>query len=215
MPREDRELAAGSSWSDRLLALGSAGHRVAQQHDNHTLIVALSLPTREFAAALIASGWQTAVSEQLSFAAELLRMHDQESAPITVTQRDGLLVLGSKRRIVRDLETIWDRQADQTLARRIVQTPHAAAIVHSRLPPDGLSPSIGCVIVDGDAPLLDLAYIDAPVVICLLDRTAPRHPGFDTLINLYRNQGKRRSTPSALGWIPPAGVEAFAFGRAL
>ncbi|MFI7252803.1 hypothetical protein [Micromonospora chalcea] len=67
------------------------------------------------------------------------------------------------------------------------------------------------VILDGSGAIKHLAEIEAPVVICVLDRSVGDETGAEIVTQLRNTRGEPLSLSNDLGWHPPPGVEALAF----
>ena len=71
------------------------------------------------------------------------------------------------------------------------------------------------MILDGNGAVKYLAEIEAPVVICVLDRSVADETGAEIVTQLRNSRGEPVSLSGDLGWQPPAAVEALAFTVAL
>lgn len=81
-----------------------------------------------------------------------------------------------------------------------------------RLP---LSNEFQAVILDGNGAIKFLGEIDAPVVICVLDRSVSDETAAEMVIQLRNTRGEPLSPAADLGWHGPKGVESLAFTVAL
>lgn len=77
---------------------------------------------------------------------------------------------------------------------------------HLPLPKD-----LNAVILDGNGAVTHLGEIEAPVVICVLDRSVADETAAELVAQLRNTRGEPVSLSNDLGWAPPAGVEALAF----
>lgn len=84
----------------------------------------------------------------------------------------------------------------------------ASARLADQLPlPKGLN----AVILDGSGAIKYLGEIEAPVVICVLDRSVADETGAELITQLRNTRGEPLSLSRDLEWSPPEGVEALAF----
>jgi hypothetical protein len=88
--------------------------------------------------------------------------------------------------------------------------PSARFAEHLPLPGD-----IRAAILDGTGAIMSLTQVEAPVVICILDRSVADETAAEMVIQLRNSRGEPLSLNEDLAWRPPAGVEALAFTVAL
>lgn len=88
--------------------------------------------------------------------------------------------------------------------------PSARLADHLPLPRD-----LKAVILDGNGAIRYLGEIEAPVVICVLDRSVADETAAELLTQLRNTRGDPLSLKGDLGWPTPGGVEALAFTVAL
>lgn len=67
------------------------------------------------------------------------------------------------------------------------------------------------VILDGNEAIKYLGEIEAPVVICVLDRSVADDTAAEMVTQLRNTRGEPLSPSGDLGWSPPSGVEVLAF----
>ncbi len=85
---------------------------------------------------------------------------------------------------------------------------YAAARVSDHLPLPG---DIRSVILDGSGAIKYVAEVEAPIVICILDRSVADETAAEIAVQLRNSRGEPISLKEDLGWHPPAGIEALAF----
>lgn len=288
------------SWIGPLLALGSRAARHSRKASGRQLVIAVSVPRRDYAAALIGCGWVLAseapvLAEPLETLREMkpgqpLRAVNSHQV-ITGTfsslneavqppraqfagsgwRVDGIRALAplvaeleQPERALRpepgsvehmaQLDLAWDaRLALPTADLAIVGTmtwlkedfearlgrendnfppsaigsllmpkvgrvatwftrlyPSARLADHLPLPQD-----LSAVILDGNGAIKYLAEIEAPVVVCVLDRSVGDETAAELVTQSRNTRGEPLSLSDDLGWRPPAGVEALAFTVAL
>lgn len=293
------DLGHGARWIGPLLALGTRAARHSRKLSGRQLIIAVSVPKRDFAAALIGCGWILA-SEAPALPEPLDTLRGfQAGQPLRVVTRreviadffssldetahpprahfarsawrvDGIRTLapltdleqpersprrepGSVERMA-GLDLEWDaRLAKPTADLAIVGTAtwlkedfHAyLGREGSELPPTAiesllmakvarvatwyttlyssarladhlpLPQEMRTVILDGNGAIRYLAEIEAPVVICILDRSVADETAAELVIQIRNTRGEPVSLGQDLGWRPPDGVEALAFSVAL
>jgi len=78
-----------------------------------------------------------------------------------------------------------------------------------------LPKDLKAVVLDGNGGIKYLAEVETPVVICILDRSVADETAAELLVQLRNTRGEPVATREAIGWSPPAGVEALAFTVAL
>lgn len=81
---------------------------------------------------------------------------------------------------------------------------------HLPLPHD-----LSAVILDGAGAIKHVAEVEAPVVICILDRSVADETAADMVVQLRNSRGEPLSLQDDLAWCPPAGIEVLAFTVAL
>lgn len=74
---------------------------------------------------------------------------------------------------------------------------------------------VNAVILDGNGAIKYLTEIEAPVVICVLDRSVADEVAAEMVVQIRNTRGEPVSLAEDLGWRPPAGVEALGFTVAL
>ena len=89
---------------------------------------------------------------------------------------------------------------------------HASATLADKLP---LADDVNAVVLDGNGAIKYLTEIEAPVVICVLDRSVGDETAAEMVVQLRNTRGEPISLADDLGWCPPAGVEAMAFTVAI
>ncbi|WP_239657220.1 hypothetical protein [Mycobacterium riyadhense] len=89
---------------------------------------------------------------------------------------------------------------------------YASAKLAEQLP---IPEDVIAVILDGNGAIKYLVEIEAPVVICVLDRSVADETAAELVIQLRNTRGEPLSLSGDIGWRPPAGVEALAFTVAL
>jgi hypothetical protein len=89
---------------------------------------------------------------------------------------------------------------------------YASAKLADQLP---IPEDVVAVILDGNGAIKYLVEIEAPVVICVLDRSVANETEAELVIQLRNTRGEPLSLSGDIGWCPPAGVEALAFTVAL
>lgn len=78
-----------------------------------------------------------------------------------------------------------------------------------------LSKALKAVILDGNGAIRYLGEIEAPVVICVIDRAVADETASELITQLRNTRGEPLSLHDDLGWPAPGGVEALAFTVAL
>lgn len=74
---------------------------------------------------------------------------------------------------------------------------------------------VRAAILDGAGAIKHVAEIEAPVVICILDRSVADETAAEMVVQLRNSRGEPISLDQDLRWNPPAGIEALAFTVAL
>lgn len=77
---------------------------------------------------------------------------------------------------------------------------------HLSLPSD-----IRAAILDGGGAVKHLMDVEAPVVVCILDRSIADEAAAETVVQLRNSRSEPMSLRDEFGWRPPAGIEALAF----
>lgn len=85
---------------------------------------------------------------------------------------------------------------------------YAAARFADHLPLPG---DIRSAILDGSGAIKYLAEVEAPIVICILDRSVADETAAEIAVQLRNSRGEPISLKEDLDWHPPAGIEALAF----
>lgn len=85
---------------------------------------------------------------------------------------------------------------------------YASARLPDHLP---LPKDIRAAILDGSGAVKYVAEIEAPVVVCILDRSVADETAAEMVIQLRNSRGEPISLKEDLRWRPPAGIEALAF----
>ncbi len=282
-------------WIGPMLAMGTRAARYHRTLSNVQLVIALSVPIRDFAAALIGCGWvlasdapalpapletlremepgrplravnsshvvtgrfsmldEAASSPQALFAGRKWRVDgiralapldeldssERESRPepgsiehlarldLTWDARlaypaADLAIVGTLKWLEQDLDAYLAIDADVLTPSsiRVMLKPKearvatwytrlfASARLADQLPlPKGLN----AVILDGSGAIKYLGEIEAPVVICVLDRSVADETGAELITQLRNTRGEPLSLSRDLEWSPPEGVEALAF----
>lgn len=293
---ESRAVSGQSApWIGPLLALGARASRYAGRAPGRQLVVALSVPSRDFAAALVGCGWVLA-SEGPTLAAPLTTLRSLEpgvsvravnsnfvvagsfvSLDETVTpararfagsywQVNGIEALAAIERLDEPRKSARPEvgsigklaHVDSEWAARLAAPSADLAIVGTASWLDGdfdawitragdsltpscirdlLLPDLGpvatwftriyssarlpeqlplpadlrCVILDGFGAIKYLGEVEAPVVICILDRSVADDTAAEIVVQLRNTHGEPVLVQGDLGWRVPAGVEAVAF----
>lgn len=74
---------------------------------------------------------------------------------------------------------------------------------------------VRAVILDGAGAIKHLAEVEAPVVICILDRSVADETAAEMVVQLRNSRGEPVALQEELRWNTPAGIEALAFTVAL
>lgn len=286
-------------WIGPLLALGTRAARYSRKSTDRQMVIALSVPKRDFAACLIGCGWVLASEAPiLKEPLETLREMEPGQPLRAVNSRqvitgtfsyldervqppragfagsawrvDGIRAIapidnvdqperavrpapGSVERMAR-LDLAWDARLakpaadlaivgtlawlkedfEAHLARESTLLPSTsigsvlmpkssrAATWYTRIYPSArladflpIPQDVTAAILDGSGAIKYLAQIEAPVIICVLDRSIADETAADLVIQLRNTRGEPLSLSSDLGWQPPTGVEALAFTVAL
>jgi hypothetical protein len=85
---------------------------------------------------------------------------------------------------------------------------YASARFAEQLP---LPTDVRAVILDGAGAIKYLAEIEAPAVICIVDRSVADETAAEIVVQMRNTRGEPLSIVGDLGWRAPAGVEALAF----
>ncbi|MGL5824425.1 MAG: hypothetical protein ACRCYU_06260 [Nocardioides sp.] len=78
-----------------------------------------------------------------------------------------------------------------------------------------LPTDLNVVVLDGNGAVQSIGEIEAPVVICVLDRSVADETAAEVVTQFRNTRGEPLSLSEDLGWQSPAGVEALAFTAAL
>lgn len=89
---------------------------------------------------------------------------------------------------------------------------YSSAKLAEKLP---LPADVRAVILDGAGATKYTDTIEAPVIICVIDRSVADETPAETLVQTRNTRGEPLSLADDLGWRPPAGVEGLAFTVAL
>lgn len=89
---------------------------------------------------------------------------------------------------------------------------YASARFSDHLP---LPRDVCAAILDGAGAIKYVAEVEAPVVICILDRSVADETAAEMVVQLRNSRGEPVSLDEDLRWNPPAGIEALAFTVAL
>lgn len=289
----------GADWIGPMLALGTRAARYHRGSGDRQLVITVSVPKREFTAALIGCGWVLA-SEAPALSAPLDTLRGMEPGqPLRAVNSRSVIAgafssldetvrppqaqfAGSRWRVdgiralaalaepatpereprpdpgsvehMAGLHLAWDARlalpaADLALAGtlkwlqedfdaylakesdvlppssiRSLLKPRsaraatwytrlfAAARLADNLP---LPKDLNAVVLDGNGAIRYLGEIEAPVVICVLDRSVSDETAAELIVQLRNTRGEPLSLSDDLGWSPPGGVEALAFTVAL
>lgn len=286
-------------WIGRLLALGSRAARHSQKAVGRQLVIVVSVPRRDYAAALIGCGWVlaseapvlaepletlremkpgqslravnsqqviagifTSLNEavrppQAQFAGSKWRVDgiraiapfaDIDQPERTPRPEPGsiehmarldlawdarlalpaadLAIVGTMTWLAKDFEANLGRENDgwpPSVIRSVLmpKSPRAAtwftrvyasARLAENLP---IPKDVNAVVLDGNGAIKYLTEIEAPVVICVLDRSVADETAAEMVVQLRNTRGEPISLAEDLGWWPPAGVEGLAFTVAL
>jgi hypothetical protein len=78
-----------------------------------------------------------------------------------------------------------------------------------------LPTNVRAAILDGAGAIKHVAEVEAPIVICILDRSVADETAAEMVVQLRNSRGEPISLEEDLRWKPPAGIEALAFTVAL
>lgn len=289
----DRGRAA--PWIGPLLALGTRASRYKSKLDGQQLIIAVSVPKRDFASALIGCGWtlaskppeltepllllrtlvpgqpiravtshqvisgrfssldENARPPRVNFGGSSWRVDSIRAvAPLLEAEEPArcprptpgsvehmahlnstwderlakpaadLAIVGIETRLREDTESYLSREDDRlppTAIKNLLMPKggraatwstrlYASAKLADSLP---LPKELKCVILDGTGAIKYLMEIEAPVVVCVLDRSVANETAAELIIQVRNTRGQPVSPADHLGWSPPSGVEALAF----
>lgn len=282
-------------WLGSLLALGARVSRFARGLSGRQLVVAITVPRRDFAAVLISCGWVlTSDSPSLDqplttlrnlqpgdpvrivsgkhIVADFFWALDEEAEPprarfggvarsidsiravvaledLEEPRRSRRPEPGSVERMAR-MDRDWDARlampaADLALVGTMtwLEEDMQVALAHEAAPSDStpmrslllpwnpkaatwythtfssarlpeslpLPRGINAAILDGNGATKFVAEIEAPVVICVLDRSVADETASELLVQLRNTRGEPLSLATDLGWPVPHGVEALGF----
>jgi hypothetical protein len=133
-----------------------------------------------------------------------------------------LAIVGTSTWLSEDFEAHLARENDQLPSSRIgsllmpksersatwFTRVYASARFAEQLP---IPKDLIAVILDGNGAVKYLAEIEAPVVVCVLDRSVADETAAELVTQLRNTRGEPLSISSDIGWPPPSGVEALAF----
>lgn len=289
------EPGLAAPWIGRLVALGTRAARHSRNSSSRQLVIALSVPKRDFAAALIGCGWVLAseapilpeplevlremsagqplraVNSSQVITGKFLSLDEQAKPPRARFAGSAWMVAsiralapiddfdgpgraprpepGSVERMAQ-LDKAWDARLvmpaadlaivgtltwlnddfEASLARE--NDPLPSSRIGSVLMPKGersatwftrvyastrfadqlpIPKDVTAVILDGNGAVKYLTEIEAPVVICVLDRSVADETAAELVTQLRNTRGELLSLSGDLGWAPPSGVEALAF----
>lgn len=138
-----------------------------------------------------------------------------------------LAIVGTAEWLKEDSSACLTKEDDEDLERSSIgsvllpRTPKAATwctrILSAMSLPDRLPllAALKAVILDGNGAIKWLPDIEAPVVICVLDRSRADEATEEVVLQLRNTRGEPLSLSKDLGWTPPGGVEALGFTVAL
>lgn len=137
-----------------------------------------------------------------------------------------LAIVGSLKWLELDFDAYLTKEGDDLVPSsiRALLKPKAtkAATWYTRLYPSArladhlpLPKDLSAVILDGNGAIGYLGEIEAPVVICVLDRSVADETAAEVVTQLRNTRGEPLSLGDDLGWPTPGGVEALAFTVAL
>lgn len=138
-----------------------------------------------------------------------------------------LAIVGTAEWLEEDSSACLTKENDEDLERSSIgsvllpRTPKAATwcthILSAVSLPDRLPllAALKAVILDGNGAIKWLPDIEAPVVICVLDRSRADEATEEVVLQLRNTRGEPLSLSKDLGWTPPGGVEALGFTVAL
>ncbi|MEZ7628299.1 hypothetical protein O3654_04680 [Pauljensenia sp. 20925_1_91] len=293
-----------AEWIGRLVALGARAARYIQAANSRQLVIAVSVPRRDFAAVLIGCGWLLASAKpELPLPLDTLRKLERgqwvravnkdkvrvgsfawldesgdtpkahfagmtcavdkvralsEIGEWEILDRDtcsqdrpepgsmarmggldliwdawlarpaaDLAIIGTKKWLENDLEACLTRENDEDLEHSSIRsllmpkTTCAATWNTIILPAADLAESLplparlNAVILDGNRAIEYLPDVEAPVVICVLDRSRVEDTTEEVIIQWRNNRGEPISLKNDLMWTPPGGVEALGYTVAL
>lgn len=293
------EPGRAAGWLGPMVALGTRTARHRRSGDDRQLVITISVPRRDFAAALIGCGWvlaseapslpdpldtlrgmepgqplravnsravitgsfssldETVSPPQAQFAGSRWRV-DGIRALATLVELDtpereprpepgsvehmarldlawdarlalpaaDLAIVGTLKWLEEDFNAYLAKELDvlaPSSIRSILRPKATKAATwythlfssarladHLPLPKD-----LNAVILDGNGAITYLTEIEAPVVICVLDRSVGAETAAELVTQRRNTRGEPLSLSHDLGWSPPGGVEALAFTVAL
>lgn len=291
--------AGAAPWIGPMLALGSRAARYRPSSDDRQLVITVSVPSRNYAAALIGCGWvlasrapalpdpldslramapgqalravnscqvitgtfayldETTSPPEAQFAGSRWRVDGIRAltplADLDTPERETRPEPGSIEHMAR-LDLTWDARLvlpaadlaivgtlkwleldfDGYLAKegdcltpssiRALLKPKTTKVAtwFTRVLPSArladhlpLPTDLKAVILDGNGAIRYLGEIEAPVVICVLDRSVADETAAELVTQLRNTRGEPLSLGADLGWPLPGGVEALAFTVAL
>ena len=138
-----------------------------------------------------------------------------------------LAIIGTKKWLENDLEACLTREGDKDLEHSSIgsllmpKTTCVATWNTIILPAADLAESLplparlNAVVLDGNRAIEYLPDVEAPVVICVLDRSRAEDATEEVIIQWRNNRGEPISLKNDLVWTPPGGVEALGYTVAL
>lgn len=299
LAEDSKGQAEAAPWIGPLLALGTRVARFISNHPERQLVIAISVPNRDFAAALIGCGWVMAskvpvlpdpletlrsivpgtplraVNDQNVITGFFSSLNESTNPPrirfagstwltdrfralavlpeLDAPERTSRPQFGSVGRLAH-LDQDWDARlaapaADLAIVGTVAWLKEdfnaglscegdgmTAAPIRDLLLPDigrvatwftriyssarlaehlPLPAKVRCVILDGGAAIKYIAEIEAPALICILDRSVADETAAEILVQFRNTRGEPISIQEDLGWHAPTGVEALAFTAAL
>lgn len=288
-----------AQWIGPLIALGTRAARYYRKAVDRQLVIVLSVPKRDFAAALIGCGWVLA-SEAPALASPLETLRrmqpgqpmravnssqiisgtfsslDEDTVPpraqfagvwwqvdkiralaalkeLNTEARElrpepgslehmarlhldwdtrlaypaaDLAIVGTLNWLEQDFDAYLSKEADglpPSYIESLLKPMNAkAATWYTRLFASArladhlpLADDLNAVILDGNGAIKYLGDIEAPVVICVLDRSVADETSAELAMQLRNTRGEPLPLWESLGWTPPTSVEALAFTMAL
>lgn len=294
-----KEPGIAAPWIGHILVLGSRAARYHRSHADRQLVITISVPTRNYAAALIGCGWVLASDAQAlpnpldtlramepgqalravnnshvitgtfacldeaksppeaRFADSRWRVDDIRAlaplAQLETHEREprpepgslecmalldhtwdarlafplaDLAMIGTSKWLNQDfdayLATAGDDPTPSSIRALLRPKVSGSATWYTRLFASAsladhlpLPNDLKAVILDGNGAIKYLGDIEAPVVVCVLDRSVSDESAAELVRQLRNTRGAPKSVEVDLGWPPPRGVEALAFTMAL
>jgi len=152
---------------------------------------------------------------------QMARLDQAWDARLAMPAAD-LAIVGTSTWLTDDLEAHLGRENDQLPSSKIgsllMPKGERSATWFTRVYPSArfahqlpIPQDLIAVILDGNGAIKYLAEIEAPVVICVLDRSVADETAAELVTQLRNTRGEPLSLSGDLGWSPPAGIEALAF----